>query len=53
MRQLIDALARVPGPVLGADLVEFNPETDIDGLTAAAAGKLFKELTGLLLERGP
>jgi arginase family enzyme len=52
VRQLIDALARVPGPVLGADLVEFNPETDIHGLTAVAAGKLFKELMGLLLERG-
>lgn len=48
-RQLIDALARVPGPVLGADLVEFNPRTDIDGLTSIVAGKLFKELVGLLL----
>lgn len=52
VRQLIDALHRVPGPVVGADLVEFNPATDVAGLTAVVAGKLFKELVGLMALRG-
>ncbi|MEO8029615.1 MAG: agmatinase [Gemmatimonadota bacterium] len=51
-RELIDALRRISGPVIGADLVEFNPRTDVAGLTAVVTGKLFKEMIGLLLECG-
>lgn len=51
-RQLIDALRRVTGAVIGMDLVEFNPRTDIAGQTGAVAGKLFKESLGLLAECG-
>lgn len=35
-------------PVVGADLVEFNPRRDVGGITAAACAKLLKELIGLM-----
>lgn len=47
-RQLINYLQAIPGPVIGADLVEFNPDRDASGITAAATLKLMKELGGLL-----
>ena len=52
-RQCIDTLHAVPGDIIGADLVEFNPSRDIDGLTAAVAGKLLKELVGRIVGGGP
>ncbi|GAO40272.1 putative arginase [Sphingomonas changbaiensis NBRC 104936] len=47
VRQLLDVLARVRGPLVGADVVELNPDRDINGMTAAVAAKLVKELCGL------
>lgn len=46
-RQLLDLLARVPGPLVGADVVELNPDRDLHGMTAAVAAKLVKELAAL------
>jgi len=34
---------------VGADLVEFNPLRDVDGITASVAAKLMKELATKLL----
>lgn len=48
-RQLIDAIHAIPGRIIGADLVEFNPNRDIDGITAAVGGKLLKELAGKMI----
>jgi len=47
VRQLLDVLARVEGPVVGADVVELNPDRDINGMTATVAAKLVKELCAL------
>lgn len=47
VRQLLDVLARVEGGIVGADVVELNPDRDINGMTAAVAAKLVKELCGL------
>jgi agmatinase len=47
VRQLLDVLARVRGPIIGGDVVELNPERDINGTTATVAAKLVKELCGL------
>ncbi|WP_421789293.1 agmatinase [Hyphobacterium sp.] len=47
-RQVIHYLQSIPGPVVGADLVEFNPDRDIGRLTAAVVLKLFKGLGGVL-----
>lgn len=48
VRQLLDVLARVEGPVVGADVVELNPDNDVNGMTAAVAAKLVKELCALV-----
>ena len=47
-REVLDLLHTLPGPIIGADIVEFNPVRDPLGLTAAVAAKLVKELLGLM-----
>ena len=47
VRQLLDVLARIEGPIVGGDVVELNPDRDINGMTAAVAAKLVKELAAL------
>ena len=44
VRDVLDLVARIPGRVIGADVVEFNPDKDVDGLTAAVAAKCAREL---------
>lgn len=48
-RQVIHLLQRLKGQVIGADLVEFNPQRDPSGITAMLAAKLYKEILDLLL----
>ena len=49
-RQAIDAIHCVPGRLVGADLVEYNPARDTpDFLTASVAAKIMKEIAGKLL----
>ncbi len=43
-RQAIDLIHGIKGHIVGADLVELNPRRDPLGITAMAAGKIFKEL---------
>jgi arginase len=52
-REVIDLLHDLPGPILGADLVEFNPLRDPAGTTAALAAKLVKEILGRMVESAP
>jgi agmatinase len=46
-RDVLQVLHRVPGPIVGADLVELHPPRDINGVTATLAAKLVKELAAL------
>ncbi len=48
-RELLSMLQAVDAPVIGADLVEYNPHRDLNGVTAMVAAKCAKELTSLLL----
>ena len=48
-RQCIDAIQALPGEVIGADVVEFNPSRDVDGLTASVVAKLVKEIAGRII----
>lgn len=48
-REAISYLHALPGPIIGADLVEFNPLKDATGLTATVAAKILKELLGKML----
>ena len=49
-REVITLLQRLPGPLVGADVVEFNPEHDASGITAPLCAKLVKELASRMLE---
>jgi arginase len=48
-REAIRYLHALPGPIVGADLVEFNPVRDASGLTATVAAKILKEILGIML----
>jgi agmatinase len=48
VRQVLDVLARITAPVIGADVVELNPDRDLNDMTAAVAAKLVKELCALM-----
>jgi len=49
-RQVLDFLQQVTGPVVGADIVEYNPLRDPLEITAMLAARLAKELIGRMLE---
>lgn len=51
VRELLAVLHRVEVPIVGADVVEYNPTRDINGLTAVVAAKLVKELAALAVPR--
>ena len=50
-RQLLNAIHKLRGTVVGADVVEVNPRKDVHKLTATVAAKIVKEIAGRMLER--
>ena len=48
VRSLLDVLHRIEGQVVGGDVVELNPDRDINGMTAVVAAKLAKELSAMI-----
>lgn len=52
MRDVISLIQRLPGPIVGADVVEYNPLCDVGGTTARVAAKLVKEIVGRMLATG-
>jgi arginase family enzyme len=48
VRELIETLRSIPGEVVGADIVELNPNEDFRGITAGVGAKFVKELTALM-----
>ena len=47
VREVIDLLARIPGPIVGGDVVEYNPDRDVQEMTCNVAAKLVRELAAL------
>lgn len=47
VRDLLAVLHRVETTIVGADVVEYNPSRDINGMTAVVAAKFIKELAAL------
>jgi arginase len=47
VRDVLSVLHRVRSPIVGADVVEYTPVRDINGMTAVVAAKLVKELAAL------
>jgi len=50
VRELIDVVRDLAGPIVGADIVELNPHRDAAGLTAIVAAKLVKEVAARMIE---
>lgn len=46
VREVLALLESIDAPLVGADIVEFNPRQDVSSLTAGVAAKLVKELLG-------
>jgi len=51
VRDILSVLHRIDGPIVGADVVEYNPTRDINGITAVVAAKFVKELAALASRR--
>lgn len=47
VRDVLAVLERVEARVVGADIVEYNPARDVNGVTAVLAAKLVKEVAAL------
>ena len=48
-REVLDIIDALPQPPIGADIVELNPDRDLNGVTAMVAAKFLKEiLVGML-----
>ena len=52
VREVLGLISSLQGPIVGADVVEFNPARDRTGLTAMVAAKIVKELAGAMLKPG-
>ncbi len=49
-RELIDLIHKIDAPVIGADIVEYNPARDHHGMTATVAARLMKEILTVMLK---
>jgi agmatinase len=52
VREVLAVLDRVRGPIVGADIVEYNPSRDLNGVTAVLAAKLVREVAALGARNG-
>lgn len=43
-RQVLQLIQNIKAPLIGADIVEYNPTKDINDMTAMVCGKLLKEI---------
>lgn len=49
VREVLSVIQNLPGTLVGADVVEYNPRQDLAGVTAEVAAKLVKELAGRMM----
>jgi arginase len=49
-REVLNIIQKLTGQLVGADIVEYNPERDPQGITGMVAAKLLKEILGKMLE---
>jgi arginase len=53
VRDVISIIHKVTVPIIGADIVEYNPKHDVHNMTAMVAAKLVKEIGGMILKNTP
>ncbi len=49
VREVLDIIDSLPGPLVGADVVELNPTRDLVEMTAMVGAKLVKEIAAVML----
>lgn len=49
VREVLAMIHSLKGPIVGADIVEFNPARDLGGMTASVAAKIAREVAGEML----
>ncbi|NHZ86208.1 MAG: agmatinase [Planctomycetia bacterium] len=49
-RQVISIIQSIKTRIIGADIVEYNPKRDVQGITAALAAKMMKEILSKMIE---
>ncbi len=49
-REVLSIIQNINVPILGADIVEYNPTRDINDVTAMVSAKLLKEIAAKMLE---
>ena len=49
VREAIAHLHAIEGEIVGADIVEYNPVRDVQGMTAMVAAKILKEIMGRMI----
>ena len=52
-RDLLELIKHLPAEIVGADIVEYNPDRDSHEMTAMVAAKLLKETIARMLESRP
>jgi arginase len=50
VREVVSVIQSIPGPIIGADIVELNPSRDVNDLTAFVAAKFVKEIAARMIE---
>ena len=48
-RQVIEIIQQIKAPLVGADVVEYNPKNDVNGITAVVCSKFLKEIGSVML----
>ena len=49
VRDVLAMIHGLEGPIVGADIVEYNPAQDLAGVTASVAAKIAREIAGVML----
>jgi len=49
VREVLSIVHNIKAPIIGADIVEYNPDNDVGGITAALSAKMMKEILSLMV----
>ena len=48
-REVIHIIQSIEGPIVGADIVEYNPDRDLNKMTAMVCAKIFREILSKMI----
>lgn len=51
-RDVINIIHQINTPIIGADIVEYNPKKDVQDITGVLSAKMMKEILGKMIETG-